>query len=108
MSQLLTGYSGLPRFRRAAATTLLALLVCACGCGGGGTSTNSGGGATTANPGVGIADVAARGGELVVSARTEPRTFNRLTSREATTDFVSSLMHAKLPPDAVTSAEARR
>ena len=37
-----------------------------------------------------------RGGELVVSARTEPRTFNRLTSREATTDLVASLMHAKL------------
>ena len=37
-----------------------------------------------------------RGGELVVSARTEPRTFNRLTSREATTDMVASLMQAKL------------
>src|SRR5947207_14170766 len=36
------------------------------------------------------------GGELVVSARTEPRTFNRLTSREATTDMVASLMQAKL------------
>jgi peptide/nickel transport system substrate-binding protein len=37
-----------------------------------------------------------RGGSLVVSARTEPRTFNRLTSREATTDLVASLMQAKL------------
>lgn len=37
-----------------------------------------------------------RGGELVVSARTEPRTFNRLVSREATTDFVASLMQARL------------
>ena len=37
-----------------------------------------------------------RGGELSVSARTEPRTFNRLTSREATTDLVASLMLAKL------------
>ncbi len=37
-----------------------------------------------------------RGGELVVSARTEPRTFNRLTSREATTDMVASLLNAKL------------
>ena len=31
-----------------------------------------------------------------MSARTEPRTFNRLTSREATTDLVASLMQAKL------------
>ena len=37
-----------------------------------------------------------RGGELVISARTEPRTFNRLTSREATTDLVATLMQAKL------------
>jgi peptide/nickel transport system substrate-binding protein len=37
-----------------------------------------------------------RGGQLVVSARTEPRTFNRLLSREATTDFVASLMQARL------------
>jgi peptide/nickel transport system substrate-binding protein len=37
-----------------------------------------------------------RGGELVVSARTEPRTFNRLTSREATTDLVATLMQACL------------
>jgi peptide/nickel transport system substrate-binding protein len=39
---------------------------------------------------------ARRGGQLVVSARSEPRTFNRLLSREATTDFVASLMHARL------------
>jgi peptide/nickel transport system substrate-binding protein len=37
-----------------------------------------------------------RGGQLVVSARTEPRTFNRLLSREATTDFVASLMQSRL------------
>ena len=43
-----------------------------------------------------VTAVAARGGDLVVSARTEPRTFNRLTSREATTDLVASLLHAKL------------
>src|SRR4249919_1545368 len=44
----------------------------------------------------GAAPGPARGGDLSVSARTEPRTFNRLTSREATTDLVASLMLAKL------------
>ena len=44
----------------------------------------------------GAAPGPARGGDLSVSARTEPRTFNRLTSREATTDLVASLMQAKL------------
>jgi peptide/nickel transport system substrate-binding protein len=37
-----------------------------------------------------------RGGELVVSVRTEPRTFTRLTARDTTTDLVASLLHAKL------------
>jgi peptide/nickel transport system substrate-binding protein len=37
-----------------------------------------------------------RGGAIVVSARTEPRSFNRLTSREATTDLVASLLNARL------------
>ncbi len=93
MSQFLTRQSVLPRCLRVAVT---ALLVFACWSGCGGTSIDSGGGsgaAGTASPGAGVAT---RGGELVVSARTEPRTFNRLTSREATTDFVASLMQAKL------------
>ena len=37
-----------------------------------------------------------RGGELVVSVRTEPRTFNRLAARDSPTDLVATLMHARL------------
>ncbi len=37
-----------------------------------------------------------RGGELVVSVRTEPRTFTRLTTRDTSSDLVASLLHAKL------------
>jgi peptide/nickel transport system substrate-binding protein len=71
------------------------MFACCSGCGGPSinSGSRSGGAATTASPGAGVA---ARGGELVVSARTEPRTFNRLTSRESTTDFVASLMQSKL------------
>jgi peptide/nickel transport system substrate-binding protein len=38
----------------------------------------------------------ARGGDLVVSIRTEPRSFNRLVARDTSTDVVSSLTQAKL------------
>jgi peptide/nickel transport system substrate-binding protein len=38
----------------------------------------------------------ARGGELVVSMRTEPASFNRLTRRDASTELVSILTQAKL------------
>ncbi len=68
-----------------AGAVALALAACACG-----------GADTTASVAGGAAGSPARGGDLVVSARTEPRTFNRLTSREATTDLVASLMQAKL------------
>jgi peptide/nickel transport system substrate-binding protein len=37
-----------------------------------------------------------RGGELLVSARTEPRSFNRHAARDSTTNLVSSLIHARL------------
>jgi peptide/nickel transport system substrate-binding protein len=37
-----------------------------------------------------------RGGNLVVSVRNEPRSFNRLTARETTTDLLSNLTQAKL------------
>ena len=37
-----------------------------------------------------------RGGELTVSVRSEPKSFNRHTARDTTTDLVSSLMQAKL------------
>jgi peptide/nickel transport system substrate-binding protein len=37
-----------------------------------------------------------RGGELSVSIRSEPRTFNRVLSRDTSSDFVSSLFQAKL------------
>jgi peptide/nickel transport system substrate-binding protein len=38
----------------------------------------------------------ARGGELLVSVRTEPRSFNRHAARDSTTNLVSNLIHAKL------------
>src|SRR5476649_2250434 len=41
-------------------------------------------------------DVVPRGGELTVSVRSEPRTFNRHAARDSTTELVSSLLHAKL------------
>ena len=37
-----------------------------------------------------------RGGRLVASMRTEPRTFNRLMARDTSTDLVSTLTQAKL------------
>jgi peptide/nickel transport system substrate-binding protein len=37
-----------------------------------------------------------RGGELLVSVRSEPRSFNRHAARDSTTDLVSSLTQAKL------------
>jgi peptide/nickel transport system substrate-binding protein len=37
-----------------------------------------------------------RGGELLVSVRTEPRSFNRHAARDSTTNLVSNLIHAKL------------
>ena len=37
-----------------------------------------------------------RGGQLVVSVRTEPQTFNRYTRRDWPTDLISLLTHAKL------------
>src|SRR5258705_8448681 len=38
----------------------------------------------------------ARGGELLVSIRTEPRSFNRHAARDTSTNLVSSLTHARL------------
>jgi peptide/nickel transport system substrate-binding protein len=38
----------------------------------------------------------ARGGELLVSVRTEPRSFNRHAARDSTTNLVSNLTQAKL------------
>jgi peptide/nickel transport system substrate-binding protein len=37
-----------------------------------------------------------RGGELLISVRTDPRSFNRHAARDTTTDLVSNLMQAKL------------
>jgi peptide/nickel transport system substrate-binding protein len=79
----LTRHSGQLRGLFAAGVAALALAAC-------------GGGQTSGGVTGGAADSPARGGDLIVSARTEPRTFNRLTSREATTDLVASLMQAKL------------
>jgi peptide/nickel transport system substrate-binding protein len=41
-------------------------------------------------------DAPARGGAIVSSIRGEPRTFNRLVGRDATSDIVSQLLHARL------------
>ena len=87
MSQFLTRRSGqLTGLLAVGAIALVSLAACAA----------CGGRAVAPAPGRGGAVRAERGGELSVSARTEPRTFNRLTSREATTDLVASLMQAKL------------
>jgi peptide/nickel transport system substrate-binding protein len=64
-----------------------AAIVLAAACGGTSSTGNNAGSAGGS---------AGRGGELVVSARTEPKSFNRLTSREATTDLVGLLLQAKL------------
>jgi len=40
--------------------------------------------------------VAHRGGQIVASARSEPRSFNRLLARDVTTDIVSTLLQARL------------
>src|SRR5439155_24269697 len=37
-----------------------------------------------------------QGGELIVSIRTEPRSFNRLAARDTSTDLIGPLLHAKL------------
>ena len=79
----MTRHSGQLRGLFAAGVAALALAAC-------------GGGQTSGGVTGGAAGSPARGGDLIVSARTEPRTFNRLTSREATTDLVASLMQAKL------------
>jgi peptide/nickel transport system substrate-binding protein len=42
------------------------------------------------------ADTGRSPGELVVSIRTEPRSFNRLVARDTSTDLVALLTHAKL------------
>ena len=76
----MTRHSGQLRYLAALAATI----TLACG------TSNTGGGESSTGSAV------RRGGELVVSARTEPKSFNRLTSREATTHFVASLMQARL------------
>ena len=43
-----------------------------------------------------VSNIVPRGGELIVSDRAEPKTFNRHAARDTTTDFISSLMQAKL------------
>jgi peptide/nickel transport system substrate-binding protein len=42
------------------------------------------------------ARIAARGGEIVASVHTDPRTFNRMLARDSTTHLVATLTHAKL------------
>jgi peptide/nickel transport system substrate-binding protein len=66
------------------ATTCLALLsaaVAAC---------------TGGSPGRGRVGPAGSGGDLVVTIRSEPRTFNRLVARDSTSIVLSTLTHAKL------------
>jgi peptide/nickel transport system substrate-binding protein len=42
------------------------------------------------------AQPAARGGQIVASARSEPRSFNRLLARDVTTEIVSTLLQGRL------------
>ncbi len=42
------------------------------------------------------AGTVARGGELVASVHTDPRSFNRLVTRDSTSDLVATLIHARL------------
>ena len=46
--------------------------------------------------GEGAAQPAARGGQIVASARSEPRSFNRLLARDVTTDIVNTLLQGRL------------
>jgi peptide/nickel transport system substrate-binding protein len=41
-------------------------------------------------------DAVARGGEIIASVHTDPRTFNRMMARDSTTDLVATLTQAKL------------
>ena len=53
-------------------------------------------GSTSGAAGKSVSTAIVRGGEIVASVRSEPRTFNRLTARDTTTDLVSELTQAKL------------
>ena len=53
-------------------------------------------GSTRAADGKSAPAAIVRGGEIVASVRSEPRSFNRLTARDTTTDLVSELTQAKL------------
>ena len=46
--------------------------------------------------GNGTAQQTARGGQIVASARSEPRSFNRLLARDVTTDIVNTLLQGRL------------
>jgi peptide/nickel transport system substrate-binding protein len=46
--------------------------------------------------GEGAAQQAVRGGQIVASARSEPRSFNRLLARDVTTDIVNTLLQGRL------------
>jgi peptide/nickel transport system substrate-binding protein len=53
-------------------------------------------GSTSGAPGKSAVTPLVRGGEIVASVRSEPRSFNRLAARDTTTDLVSELTQAKL------------
>ena len=70
---------------RTAITIALAMAVFAAGCG-----------STARSDSAAAKPIPVRGGELLVSIRTEPRSFNRHASRDTSTDLVSNLTQAKL------------
>src|SRR5579862_8766323 len=80
MSQFLTGHS---RNLRRIVVTVLAMAVSAAGC------------RPTPAP-AGSNGRPARGGDLVVSVRTDPQSFSWFTQRDATTELVTFLTQAKL------------
>lgn len=69
----------------------LAVLVVGCGPSSSGERPNGAAPATGT-----VARQTRKGGQLVVSVRTEPQTFNRYTRRDLPTDLVSSFINAKL------------
>jgi peptide/nickel transport system substrate-binding protein len=82
LSQLSTGH-----LRRSAFTAVVTVVLVSATAGCRGTTPPASQAATTAVP---------RGGEIVASVRTDPKTFNRHTAADSTTNTIALLMHAKL------------
>ncbi len=76
--------------------TVIAVVLCAVLLGGCRPGNNANNGDKGGNQGAGAGGTLARGGELVASVHTDPRSFNRLVARDSTSDLVAALTHARL------------